>query len=307
MPTKHTLIVVAGATGNLGGRIARQLRDRGADVRALVRTESEAQTVAALERDGIAVSRVDYARQAELTRACEGASCVVSALSGLRPVIVDAQGALLDAAVAAGVPRFVPSDYCIDYQGLVPGGNRNLDLRREFRVRVDRAPIGATSILNGMFTDLLTGQAPIVLAKFGRVLYWENADQPMDFTTIDDTAAYTAAAALDPSTPRDLKIAGDVVSARGITAIASEVTGRPFKLTRGGGLGRLRFLTRVMRTLMPGGDSLYPPWQGMQYLHDMFGGRAKLAPLANGRYPGMEWTSVRDVLAPYLTAAAKRD
>ena len=307
MPTSSTLIVVAGATGNLGHRVVRRLRERGATVRALVRAATATTAVAKLEREGATVVQVDYSRAAELARGCEGAACVVSTLSGLRPVIVDAQSALLDAAVAAGVPRFVPSDYCIDYSGLEPGGNRNLDLRREFRWRVDRAPIRATSILNGMFTDLLTGQAPIVLARFGRVLYWEDADQPMDFTTIDDTAAYTAAAAVDASTPRDLKIAGDVVSARDIATIASDVTGRPFKLTRGGGLGRLRFLTRLMRTVMPGGDALYPPWQGMQYLHDMFGGRAKLAPLDNGRYAGMRWTTVRDVLAPYLATAAARD
>ena len=35
----------------------------------------------------------------------------------------------------------------------------------------------------------------------------------------------------------------------------------------------------------------------MQYVHNMFSGRAKLEPLDNGRYPGMRWTTVREVLA----------
>jgi hypothetical protein len=35
----------------------------------------------------------------------------------------------------------------------------------------------------------------------------------------------------------------------------------------------------------------------MQYLRDMFSGRAKLAPLDNARYPELRWTSVREVLA----------
>jgi hypothetical protein len=68
------------------------------------------------------------------------------------------------------MPRFIPSDYCIDFTKLPPGTNRNLDLRREFHERLDRAPIAATSILNGRFADMLTGQAPIVLFKFKRVL-----------------------------------------------------------------------------------------------------------------------------------------
>jgi hypothetical protein len=35
-------------------------------------------------------------------------------LAGLREVVIDAQKKLLDAAIAAGVPRFIPSDYSLD-------------------------------------------------------------------------------------------------------------------------------------------------------------------------------------------------
>jgi len=40
---------------------------------------------------------------------------VVSALAGLRDVIVETQAALLDAAIKARVPRFIPSDFSIDF------------------------------------------------------------------------------------------------------------------------------------------------------------------------------------------------
>ena len=53
----------------------------------------------------------------------------------------------------------------------------------------------------------------------------------------------------------------------------------------------------VARAVFPGGTALYPPWQGMQYLHNMFSGLAILDPLDNGRYPRTRWTTVRDVLA----------
>jgi hypothetical protein len=35
----------------------------------------------------------------------------------------------------------------------------------------------------------------------------------------------------------------------------------------------------------------------MQYMRNMFDGRAKLEPLDNDRYPGMRWTTARDVLS----------
>ena len=294
------LTIVAGATGDLGGRIVRALVGRGAPVRALVRRGGPPERLTPLRALGASVVEVDFDDAAALARACAGGQCVVSALSGLHEVIVTAQAALLDAAVAAGVPRFIPSDYCIDYTTLPRGANRNLDLRAEFRARLDAAPIAATSVLNGMFADLLVGPAPVVLLPLRRVLYWHDADQPLDFTTIDDTAAFTAAAALDPTTPRFLRVAGDVLSARGLARAASEASGRRFRLLRAGGLGRLGLLIRVARTLAPGRGETFPPWQGMQYLRDMFSGRAKLAPLDNARYPALRHTTVRELLAAHL-------
>jgi uncharacterized protein YbjT (DUF2867 family) len=292
-------IVLAGATGALGLLIAYHLRRRGATVRALVRPgRSNTAEATSLRLQGADVVEVDYKNAAALTQACTGAACVLSALSGLREVIVEAQTRLLEAAVAAGVPRFIPSDFSADFTNLPEGSNRNFDLRREFQRRLDKAPIQATSILNGMFMDLLKGQAPVILPGPRRVVYWGDADQPLDFTTMVDTANYTAAAALDPGTPRFLRVAGEVASIRGLQAAANEATGQPYKLLRVGNLGFLAGMIKVTRTLMPAKDDVFPPWQGMQYLHNMFTGLAKLqSPLDNNRYPGIQWTQVREVLA----------
>ena len=209
---------------------------------------------------------------------------------------MEAQTLLLYAAVTAGVPRFIPSDYSIDFTKCRPGENRNLDLRREFHTRLDKAPTSATTIFNGAFAELLTGQMPMISDRLRRVLYWGDGDQRLDFTTMDDAAAFTARAALDPSTPRFLRIAGDQLSARELAAVVSEVTGVRYRPLRVGSLGMLGTLAKVARAVAPGGKELYPAWQGMQYTCNMFEGRAKLAPLDNDRYPGMHWTTVRDVL-----------
>ncbi|MBT9392741.1 NmrA family NAD(P)-binding protein [Hymenobacter sp. NST-14] len=293
------LVVLAGATGALGLLIAHHLRRRGAAVRALVRPQSSTSAEAdSLRLQGADVVAVDYGSVADLTRACQGASCVVSALNGLRNIIVDTQSRLLDAAVAAGVPRFIPSDFSADFTRLPEGSNRNFDLRREFQRRLDQAPIRATSVLNGMFADLLTGQAPLVLQGPRRVLYWGSADQPLDFTTMVNTAEFTAAAALDATTPRFLRIAGEVASIRQLREAATAATGHTFKLFRAGGLGLLGTLIKVTKTLAPAPDEVFSPWQGMQYLHNMLSGQAKLAePLDNARYPDIRWTPVRAVLA----------
>jgi nucleoside-diphosphate-sugar epimerase len=289
-------IAVAGASGNLGGRIVKALVERGAGVKALIRHSTARDRLDRLKELGVTIVSLDWSNSSEVITACSSVSCVVSALQGLRDVIVETQSVLLDAAIKDGVPRFIPSDFSIDFTRFPPGENRNLDLRREFHKRLDKASISATTIFNGAFADMLTGQMPLILFKQKRVLYWGDADQRMDFTTIDDTAAYTATAALDPSAPRYLRIAGDQLSARELAALVSEVTGEQFRLWRAGGLRMLGVLIRIARTVAPGNNELYPVWQGMQYMRNMFDGRAKLEPLDNDRYPGFSWTTIRDVL-----------
>ncbi len=176
-------VVLAGATGNQGGRTAAALVESGAGVRALVRPGANA---AGLQALGVDVVPVDMDDVTALAAACKGATCVVSTLGGLRDVILERQSLLLDAAVAADVSRFISSDYSADYTKTQPGGNRNFDLRREFMGRADRAQIATTSIFNGAFLDMLGAEMPIIQPRIRRVLYWGDRYQPLDFTTRDD-------------------------------------------------------------------------------------------------------------------------
>lgn len=280
MDTRRTpdcqTIALAGGTGHLGRQIAARLGEAGAAVRLL--------------------TRADFADPAALREACEGAGCVVSALAGLGDVVIDLQARLLAAAVEAGVPRFIPSAYAIDYMRLPPGRNRNLDLRRRFEEEhLARAKIAPTSVLCGAFIELLAGQAPFLLRKPRRVLCWGDPKQKMDFTATADVAAYTAHASLDPDTPRYLRIAGVEISAEGLAAAASAVTGKPYRVLRPGSLAAFRKVISLVKLLTPKSDELYPPWQGMQYMHDMYEGAAKLHPLDNERYP-IKWTGVEAYL-----------
>lgn len=290
-------IIIAGITGSLGRKIAYHLREKGATVKGIVRTGCMSPEIPKLREQRVTVTEVDFNDIAELANSCKGGSCVVSAVSGLRDVIVGLQTNLVRAAVEAGVPRFIPSDFSADFTRLSYGTNRNLDLRREFHEHLSREPIAATSVLNGMFMDLLTGQAPVILFKIRRVLCYGDADQPLDFTSMDDAANFTAQAVLDPATPRFLRVAGEVTSIRGLQKTATEVYHKKFRLLRPGGLGLLEKMIRLTRALTPESDALYPPWQGMQYLHNMLSGKAKLEPLDNDRYPGIRWTSVYELLS----------
>lgn len=301
-----TTVLVAGATGDLGARIVRALLDHDHDVR--IRALSRSGSSPAAERLGALSDRVSlvtaaYADHRALVTALAGVDVVVSALSGTRSVIVDAQTALLGAAVEAGVPRIVPSDYSADYRAITPGTNRNFELRREFAATLDAAPVRATSVLNGAFTDMLTGQAPMILFDRRTVLYWSSPDQVLDFTTKDDTAWVTARVALDPDAPRVVEVAGDRVTARSVADTLSRLTGTRFRTQWAGTASTLSAMARIGRRLSTADDAEpFPAWQGMQYFVSMFSGEAELHHVANDRYGPHDWTTVRDVLAAHVQA-----
>jgi nucleoside-diphosphate-sugar epimerase len=272
---------------------------QGAAVCALVRPSAGNDKLKKLERPGVTIARVDMTDQAGLTRACADSSCVISALQGLEEVILDAQSSLLDAAVAAGVAHFIPSDFSIDLTTLPAGLNRNLDLRRAFDERLDRASIAATSIFNGAFGELLTTRGMILDMAAHKVGYWENADQPMDFTTMKNTAEFTAAVALEGrAATRYLRCAGATVSARDLAMAAEKVLHNKFELVRMGSLDDLARAIEHERAARPGSSQeVFPRWQGMQYLHNMYSGYGTSSPLDNDRYPGIRWTTVTEMIA----------
>jgi uncharacterized protein YbjT (DUF2867 family) len=290
------IILVAGATGNLGGKITYALLANGAHVKALVRAETAPEKIQVLRQKGAEICQVQAWNKAEIARYCIGVDCVVSALSGLRETIIDAQKVLLDAAVEARVARFIPSDFSIDFTNLRPGQNRNLDFRRDFKQRLDAAPIKATSIFNGAFMELLTTDMPLIMDKQKKILCWGNPAQTMEFTTTHNIAEYTALAALDATTPRALRIAGERRSSNGFVQLRSEQTGTAYKLFRPGGIGLFNIVIKLARFFSPGKTELYPAWQGMQYMRDMMEGRVDVTKNDNARYSSMLWTNAKEYL-----------
>lgn len=308
MASSNPFVAVAGSTGHLGSLIVLNLCKKDVAVKALVRPGTSSSRTQNLREAGAQITEVDMTDVAALTEALQGAMTVVSALQGLKNIIIDAQGALLEAAVAAKVRRFIPSDFALDFTKTTPGTNRNLDLRRQFHAKLDASGIEWTSVLNGAFMDVIIGrQMPLINDSWHLITHFGSVDQKLDVTTVPDVAAYTAAVAVDPNpTPKFLRIAGDTFSAKDLADVMTRLRGEQFTTQWVGSVGFLSILISVLRMLIGGvEDKLFPPWQGMQYMLNMVSGEGKLNPLDNDRYPGLKWTSVEQALKEADAAKAK--
>lgn len=278
------VILVAGATGNLGNKIVDELLKLNATVRALVRKETDETKIERLAAKNVEICRVEEYTVEDVASACKGVDCVISVLAGLADTVVDTQKTIVQGAVKANVPRFIPSDFCTDFTNLVYGKNRNLDFRKTFHDYLNQQPIKSTSIFNGAFMELTTGEMPLILFAKHKILCWGNKNVKMDLTTTFDVAAYTAHVALDETTPRYLRIAGESISCAALAEMMTELTGTPFKILKPGGIGLFNALISVTKFFDFSKKELYPAWQGMQYMRDMMEGRAELETHDNARY-----------------------
>ena len=295
-------VSVAGASGNLGSRIVASLQARGASVVAIVRTGKTSSTTFS---PTVKVVEADYASVSSLREAVRGSQVVVSALQGLRPVIVETQSRLLEAAVEESVPRFIPSDYAIDFTTFGPGRNRNLELRREFWQQIDEQPnIRATSILPGAFAFTLTMPWFVDVAQ-AKVLYWgDDADVAIDYSSLDNVADYTALAALDDDAPRYLRVASTTQTPTTLAVALSRLTGRQFTTKREGSLDEIRGKIATLLQQDPSPcDNLRPYWQALQFAENISSGFGGAKTHDNDRYGSqVKWATIEEVLAPFKSA-----
>jgi uncharacterized protein YbjT (DUF2867 family) len=291
-------VLVAGATGNLGSKIVASLVERGAEVRALVR-EGKADGGDAL-RDLAASGRItlvvgDLTDDIDtLSRHLDGVDVIVSAVQGGPDVIIDGQINLLKAAEKAGVPRMIPSDLSADLHRLDYGDNLFLDMRKRADEAFAESPVSPTFFLNGGFMEVML--APfmgIVDLAGGTFSYWGDGEQALDFTSIPDSAAYAAAAALDDTAAgRTVSVAGAVLTLKELHAEVEKATGRTLEVHE---LGTVEQLAAEIEKRKQTAKNPYE-YVSLQYQWAMVTGKGKLHNLNNGDYPDITPVGVAEFL-----------
>jgi uncharacterized protein YbjT (DUF2867 family) len=298
MSESKTTYLVMGAAGDLGHRILKALMGtkEGKRVRAGVRGGSTGKH-ASLARNwsaaGVTVLDAELHNAESLKRACDGVDTVISAVQGGPETIIDGQAKLLDASVKAGISRFVPSDFSEDLFSIPEGINPYLDWRRTFDLRVEPSGIGYMHFLNGGFMDAVFSSPGLIDTQAGTITYWGDGEIPLDFTSMDDVAAYLAAAASNPYALNTVvEIAGD---RRTIAEIASDfeaVTGQSLKPVRRGSIEEGYAELKRMEAAGANAMAMLP----LQYLLPMMSGEGQLRRLANDRYPAVRRTPLRDFM-----------
>jgi nucleoside-diphosphate-sugar epimerase len=296
----NKLIVVAGGAGKLGRLIVNALLDHpGVRVRVLVREPNKPE-VTAMARDRVELVAFDAvtANDAARADAVHDAFAVISTLQGGPDVIVDAQLALLRAAKTAGARRFIPSDYSYDFFALPEGINVSSDWRRTFG-EIAKKEISdsfeVVHVLQGMFADRqVLGFLGLFDVDKGVVRYWGDGKTPIDWTTWEDTARFTAAAAVDDrQVPERLFVSGDRMDVFAFAKTWEAAHGKKLTFECLGSLDELEQETK--RRLAAAPKNMFA-WLPLMYARGVFGGQALLGPSHNARYPEIRAESLTQAI-----------
>ncbi|GAB7363230.1 hypothetical protein MBLNU230_g3512t1 [Neophaeotheca triangularis] len=150
MPTTIKNVALAGATGNLGAPVLSALLSANIfNITVLTRTNSDSTFPPTVK-----VARVDYNSITSLTAALQGQDAVISNVNSAG---VEQQQLLIDAAVSAGVQRFIPSEFGCDTTNpkaaQLPVYKSKVETAKYLEAKAQESGLTYTLVLNSAFLD----------------------------------------------------------------------------------------------------------------------------------------------------------
>lgn len=192
-------ILVVGGTGTVGGATVRLLRKLDQAVSVLVRGGDRHPKAAALRNLGVTVLDGDLTDPESLARATEDADVVISTVTsmptgandGLRRVDREGTLALIDAAAAAGVDRFVYVSYSDNLREASPLETAKRDCER----RLMAGTMTTVILRPSFFMEVWLSPALGFDAAAGTVRVYGSGDARVSYVSARNVADFAAAAA----------------------------------------------------------------------------------------------------------------
>jgi hypothetical protein len=183
-----TKVVLAGATGNLGGPILKALLNAGFDVTVVSREGGNSSKLT--PHPNLDIKEVDFTRVESMTPALSGAEAVISCLA---TSAIGSQNPLIDAAVAAGVKRFIPAEFGMDSENALCAQLPVIAFKvatKDYLLEksASNPSFTYTAIANGLFLDWCIEQGLLVDLKQHSATLYNGGDVPMSVTLLADIA-----------------------------------------------------------------------------------------------------------------------
>jgi len=199
------------------------------------------------------------------------------------------------AAKTAGVKRFIPSDYSLDYTNIPANENSsNGAMRQLVYDAIKKSGLEYTIILGGAFMELILSR--FINTSENSINIWGNGDEPLDISLTNDYATMTAEAIFDPAAINSkFEFASEVTSFNKIIRDYEEVTGKKLNVKNLGTVAELKLW--IDKNKDP--KNIYATFAN-EYRYGMLSQKGKLNNLVNNRYSHIKLSSVKDFMKKQL-------
>ncbi|KAJ5225996.1 NAD(P)-binding protein [Penicillium chermesinum] len=181
-------VAIAGATGNLGFPILNAILEAGCRVTVLPRIGGNSSELK--PHPNLTIKEADFLFTSSLTLALDGVEVVVPCLATLA---TGAQNPLINAAVAAGVTRFILAEFGMNstnpYRMALPVCEPKVATYKYLLASSEASPhFTFTGIANGLFLDWCLQAGIILDLKHRSATLYNGGDVPFTTTTLADVA-----------------------------------------------------------------------------------------------------------------------
>ncbi|KAI8161154.1 Isoflavone reductase-like protein IRL [Colletotrichum sp. SAR 10_65] len=228
-------VLVIGASGNVGTSAIKALLEDGFQVTGLTRETS----VASLP-EGVTHLESDFS-EASLANVFKGQDAIVSTLSSISPAgALASQNSLIDAAIAAGVKVFIPSEYGVDTSDpsapdIIPFLTDKIDTLNYLKKNQDK--ISWTAIVSGAMFDW-----GLAIHGFGgwnvaarTVTIYDGGDIPFDATNLDQVGRAISKSLKNPELTKNqyVYVNSFTITQNQVLRALEKVTGEKFDISHG--------------------------------------------------------------------------
>lgn len=195
-----TVVGIAGLTGKFAQCVAQELQAYpDVTIRGYCRSpEKLPQSV--LKEYGIEVIKGDFDDKSSIQRFVQGTDIVICCYFGSPEVMTRGQMLLVDACEEAGVPRYVPSDFAVDFTKIPAGALFPKESTKIIMEYLKPKKVEGVHILvGGLMETFWSGFFQIWDHETQSMAVWGLGNDAWDLTSYKTAAAYTAAVTMDPS------------------------------------------------------------------------------------------------------------
>ncbi|GKT66964.1 hypothetical protein ColTof4_12849 [Colletotrichum tofieldiae] len=258
--------------------------------------------LSALQEYNIEVIQGNFDDEGAVQKFVQGTDIVICCYFGDSDVMTRGQKILIDACAKEGVPRYIPSDFAVDYTKIPDGElfpKESTKIIKKYLL--EKRVAGVHILVGGLLETFWSEYFEVYDANTRTASYWGTGEEKWDLTTFETAAAYAAALAVDKQAVGVFRFRGDCKSIFEMKEAYDKVYQSPLQLKR---LGSLADLYNAVLNIHKKDPNNLAAWGPKAFIYWCTNGVAHLGDeLDNNKYSYIVPTNVED----FLKAQKNRD